>query len=120
VKTNESKIQVAIMQYLESALPSFIRAAHVPNGGRRDSITGAKLKREGVKAGFPDIVLIRDGGSCALIEVKASKGRLSDVQKDWADWAGHNAVPYAVCRSIGDVQTFLLDLNIPLKARVQI
>lgn len=120
MKQDESKIQVAIMQYLETALPSFIRAAHVPNGGRRDRITGSRLKREGVKAGFPDIVLIRDGGSCALIEVKADKGRLSDVQKDWAEWAGLNAIPYAVCRSVGDVQSFLLDLNIPLKAKVQV
>lgn len=29
-----------------------------PNGGKRDVITAAKLKREGVKAGAPDIVVV--------------------------------------------------------------
>ena len=30
---------------------------HIPNGGRRDAITGARLKAEGVVAGVPDIFL---------------------------------------------------------------
>ena len=29
----------------------------VPNGGRRDAVTGARLKAEGVKAGVPDVWL---------------------------------------------------------------
>lgn len=119
MKHDESKIQVAIMRYLDAALPPYIRAIHVPNGGKRDAVTGAKLKREGVKAGFPDILLIKEGGSCALIEVKAGKGRLSEPQKEWSDWFGVRSVPYAVCRGVGDTEAFLLDLNIPLKAKVQ-
>lgn len=115
---DESKIQVAIMRFLNAALPPYIRAIHVPNGGKRDAVTGAKLKREGTKAGFPDILLIKEGGSCAVIEVKTNAGRLTDTQKEWGDWFGIRSVPYAVCRSVGDVEAFLLDLNIPLKAKV--
>ena len=29
----------------------------IPNGGRRDAVTGARLKAEGVQAGIPDIFL---------------------------------------------------------------
>lgn len=34
---------------------------HVPNGGRRDKATGAKLKGMGVVAGYPDIMVFASG-----------------------------------------------------------
>jgi hypothetical protein len=113
---SESQIQSAIMRFLDLALPGSYRAFAVPNGGRRDKITGAILKREGVKAGVPDIILVRDGGSVAFLEVKTPKGSLSPAQKDFRDWCGANSVPWGVVRNVGDVQAFLTDLNVPLKA----
>ena len=113
----EHGIQAAIMRYLDMALPASYRAFAVPNGGKRDKITGAILKREGVKAGVPDIVIVRNGGFVAFIEVKTQAGRLSNSQVDWRDWCGANSVPYAVVRSIGDVQAALLDWGVALKAR---
>lgn len=113
----EHGIQAAIMRYLDTALPASYRAFAVPNGGKRDKITGAILKREGVKAGVPDIVIVRNGGFVAFIEVKTQAGRLSNSQVEWRDWCGANSVPYAVVRSIGDVQAALLDWGVTLKAR---
>lgn len=119
MKRDESKIQIAIMDYLNRALPANYRAIHVPNGGRRDAITGARLKREGVKAGFPDIQIIRnDDGYSAFIEVKTAKGALSPAQKEWRDWFERGQAAYAVVRDIEDVEAFLIDQNIPLKTRL--
>lgn len=114
---SEHQIQVAIMRYLDEALPASYRAFAVPNGGNRDKITGAILKAEGVKAGAPDIVIVRNGGAVAFMEVKTSAGRLSNTQVEWRDWCGTNSVPYAVVRSIGDVQAALVDWAVPIKAR---
>ncbi len=114
----EMQIHKAIMSFLDSALPSTVRAFHPANGGRRDAKTGAMLKALGVKAGVADIVLVRQGGVMAFIEVKAGKGSSSPAQKEWQDWCGENGVPYAVVRSIGDVQAVLTDWNIELRGQV--
>ena len=117
-RQDEHGIQVAIMQFLDRALPSSCYAFAVPNGGKRDRITGAILKREGVKAGVADIIVMRNPGLCALIEVKTVKGSLSNSQKAFRDWCAANGFPYAVVRGIGDVQAALLDWGVPLKMRV--
>lgn len=56
-----------------------------PNGGKRDIGTARKLKREGVKAGIPDfIVLIPNAFYCGLlIEFKRPDGK-GVVSKDQA------------------------------------
>lgn len=66
----------------------------IPNGGKRDAGTAARMKAEGVRAGVPDIFLpapvvrINHGDNSALwhglfIEMKVGKGKLSDEQKEW-------------------------------------
>lgn len=58
----------------------------IPNGGKRDIRTAAKLKAEGVKPGVPDIFLpVAKGGFHGLyIELKRRKGgTLSKAQEAW-------------------------------------
>lgn len=117
-RQDEHGIQAAIMQFLDRALPSSCYAFAVPNGGKRNAVTGAILKREGVKAGVADIIVMRNPGLCALIEVKTAKGSLSNSQKAFRDWCAANGFPYAVVRGIGDVQAALLDWGVPLKMQV--
>ena len=49
---------------------------HIPNGGRRDKIAGARLKAEGVVAGVPDVFLAspRQGVHGLYIEMKRQRG----------------------------------------------
>lgn len=54
-------------------------SAHVPNEGRRDPRTGKRLRGEGMRAGFPDLIVIGRGNT-AYLEVKAPGGRLSQRQ----------------------------------------
>ena len=64
-------------------------AFHPANGGWRSSVEAAILKGMGVKAGVPDIIAIKDA-RCYALELKASGGRLSPVQRD-----AHAALPGA-------------------------
>jgi len=70
MKQEEHQLQVAVAAFLDVALPRSVRAIHVPNGGKRDAKTGARLKREGVKAGVADFVIFMRGGVCALLPVR--------------------------------------------------
>jgi hypothetical protein len=63
-----------------------VRVVASANGGKRTLLEGAKLKRMGVAAGFPDLFIpIASGGYHGLmIEMKrANGGKVSDLQKDW-------------------------------------
>lgn len=57
----------------------------VPNGGKRDVVTAARLKAEGVKAGVPDVVLTvaRNGYHGFYLELKVGKNKTSAEQDAW-------------------------------------
>ena len=58
---------------------------HIPNGGTRNKIEAANLKRQGVKAGVPDIHLpvARGKFNGLYIELKAGNNKPSKEQKEW-------------------------------------
>lgn len=115
MKTDEHKIQASIVAYLDRVLPPYVRAVAVSNKPR-SAIQGAMEKARGARKGFPDLLLIREQGLCGAIEVKAEGGKLSPEQKEWRDWFARNAVPYAVVRSIDDVQQTLAEWQVKTKA----
>jgi len=57
----------------------------IPNGGLRSKAVAAKLKAEGVKAGYPDMALNVPRGPYhgLFIELKSEKGRVSPLQSEW-------------------------------------
>lgn len=79
---SEAHEQIAVVNYCDIlGIPVF----HVPNGGIRNKIEAANLKRQGVKAGVPDLVIpcARCGYHGLYIEMKTKTGRISDKQKEW-------------------------------------
>ena len=57
---SESEEQIALFEWAElhkNRYRGLELMFHVPNGGARSKSEGARLKREGVKAGVPDIFL---------------------------------------------------------------
>lgn len=86
----------------------------VPNGGRRDKVTGGKLKDEGVLAGVADmILLVSNGGYSSLcIEMKTPDGIQRDTQKLWQKEVEAAGSKYVICRSIDD---FMSEVNGYLK-----
>ena len=60
ITPTEHEEQVALFQWAaanEAQYPSLAMLAAIPNGGYRPMTTAAMLKAEGVKAGYPDILL---------------------------------------------------------------
>ena len=77
----------------------------VPNGGRRDAVTGAKLKAEGVLAGVADLILLKSNANygALLIEMKTRTGRQRESQKQWQNIVSADGeYKYVVCRSFDD------------------
>lgn len=72
---------------------------HVPNGGKRDKATAAVLKRQGVKAGVPDIMLpaARAGYHGLYIELKAGENTTTKKQKEWLEYLRQQGYYTAVC-----------------------
>lgn len=79
-------IKWALMQ--SNLYPELNRLLHIPNGGSRHPAEAAKLKRMGVRAGVPDLLLPFPKGECAglWIEMKTNTGRPTAAQMDWIEW----------------------------------
>jgi len=64
---------------------------HVPNGGSRDRREASNLKRQGVRAGIPDVLVfshapLRPDARGVAIELKRERGgRTSAEQRAWLD-----------------------------------
>ena len=72
---SEAQIQRAIIDAMRWR---GVLAVHVPNAGKRSAVAGRRLKGEGMRPGFPDLLLYAHGVH-ALIEVKRPGYRPSDV-----------------------------------------
>ena len=80
----EHEEQVTLFTWFRMRYAGMLMYA-IPNGGARSSITGARLRDEGVLAGVPDIFLpCPSGGKHGLyIEMKRQKGgSLESSQED--------------------------------------
>lgn len=102
----EHRIQSACVKWFRLKYPNMLHNLFaVPNGGRRDCITGGKLKEEGVLAGVADLILLksnRDYGAL-LIEMKTAKGIQRDSQIKWQKMiCADNEYKYVICRSTDD------------------
>jgi hypothetical protein len=120
----EQQLQISVARFLDLALrPPTIWTAFPAGGGGR--MRGAFLKAMGLKAGWPDLLVIhprRTGpmgsNACTLlgIELKAARGRASPAQlamcKAFEDAGGD----LFIARSIDEVEGFLRGVGIPLHA----
>jgi hypothetical protein len=76
----ERELQCGVAEYLRWRAFPDAWWSHFPAGEVRDAATGALLQRMGMKAGTPDVLLLR-GGKLHGLELKAGdRGRLSAAQ----------------------------------------
>ena len=73
------------------------RFTHFPSGELRNKITAARLKRMGVKPGWPDFILLSPASVAHFLELKRRGERLSDSQDEFADWCAAHGYPFACC-----------------------
>ncbi|MCQ2608742.1 MAG: VRR-NUC domain-containing protein [Bacteroidales bacterium] len=104
----ESTLQCNCVKWFKLQYPKLLLFA-VPNGGNRDAITGAILKKEGVLAGVADLFLdhASQGFHGLRIEMKTEKGRQSESQKEYQRRCEENGYKYVVCRSFDEFTTII-------------
>lgn len=111
----ESRMQHSCLQWFRFQYPFLSRLLFsVPNGGKRDSKTGAMMKHEGCIRGVADLILLvpKKGYASLCIEMKTPKGKQSDEQKVWQHDAERANNKYVVCRSL---EEFMNEVNSYLK-----
>lgn len=114
----EHQLQVQCVKWFSQAHPELKgRLFAVPNGGRRDRATGARLKEEGVIAGVADLILLKTNSlhGALLIEMKTAErnSRQSAAQKEWQHAVtSEDEYKYIVVRSL---ETFIAAVEDYLK-----
>jgi len=100
----ESQEQQALFSWArmqECVWPELALLVHVPNGGLRNMPEAVRFKAEGVRKGFPDIMLpVARGGFHALaIELKRLRGgKVSQEQREWLDALTSQGWRAVVCK----------------------
>jgi|SRR3982750_828967 len=128
IQPTESQIQMAIIQWANiTKVPinsEYYRMRNMyigeflvkfANEGKRSYMLGKKMKKEGLKSGFPDLCLFLPTfkqsintdylyiSECALlIEVKSKLGKLSKKQINTIDFFKNMPYPIKVVRSVDE------------------
>ena len=108
---SEHQVQASIVAYLRTVLPRGYRVIAVANKPR-SAVQGRLEKQRGALKGCPDLLLVRQDGYTAFLEVKHGKGRLSPEQAEFGEWLVNGGGEFAVIRSIDDARSVLAALNI--------
>jgi hypothetical protein len=76
----------------------------IPNGGSRNKLEAINLKRQGVKRGVADVLLLipRCGFASLCLEFKTKTGKQSDDQKEFQEQAENCGSKYVIVRSVKD------------------
>jgi len=100
----EASEQAALFErlaYNRKRYPESELLFHIPNGGKRDKREAAYMKKQGVKAGVPDLCLpvARGGFHGLFIELKVGKNEPTEKQRWWLDNLRHRGYAVCVCYS---------------------
>lgn len=95
-KSSETAEQQAVIEY---CFYNRILIFAIPNGGSRNKLEAVKLKREGVKAGVPDLFVpvARRGFHGLFIEMKYGKNKTTAKQDEWLNDLNREGYLAKVC-----------------------
>lgn len=113
MKEIEHAQQVALFQWAEISkrnMPELDMLMAIPLGGKRHIKVAQKLKKEGAKSGYPDIVLnvARKGYNNLFIEMKANKNKPTQNQLEWHEKLRYYGSKVVVCYSSQEAQQEIL------------
>jgi len=76
----------------------------IPNGGSRHAAEAKNLKRQGVKPGVADVILLvpKKGYASLCIEFKTGKGKQSKSQIEFQKQAERCGSKYVIVRSVSE------------------
>lgn len=86
-------------EFVKGKYPEVRLLYHIPNGGSRNKLEAEHLRRQGVKAGVPDLCLPVPRGRYhgLYIELKAKDNTPTQKQKDWLADLDAQGYKTAVC-----------------------
>lgn len=98
-EATEQERLISWTQYQYNEYPELKLIFHIPNGGSRNTLEAANLKRQGVKAGVPDLCLpvARQNYHGLYIEMKWGKNKTTENQKWWLQALQSQGYKTAVC-----------------------
>jgi hypothetical protein len=117
---SEHAEQVAIFEWADlnmATYPQLENLFAIPNGGQREHRTGAMLKREGVRAGVPDMMLAYPCGNYhgLFIELKRRDGgKVSPTQTEWINRlnkAGYLTIVAYCAKEAVQIITYYLNMQ---------
>lgn len=111
---DEETIHVSVLEWLRLVLPGAL-VVHVPNGGSRDVREAVKLKRMGVVAGIPDLIVFMDGAFAFALEIKTQAGKLSAEQLGVHTVMRRLGFKIAVVRGIEEARAALAAWGVPTR-----
>ena len=101
----ESRIQQGCVRWFRLQYPEYAGLLYaIPNGGKRNAVTGAILKAEGALAGVADIFLSVPNRFYhgLYIEMKKPKGRQQESQKLFQQAVESQGYKYSLCYSLDE------------------
>ena len=113
----EHDIQVQIVAYLDLALPADQRIVSVSNNPR-SQVTGGREKARGMRAGFPDLILV--GRITGLLEVKRPGQRVRPNQVEWGMFCCGAGMNHAVVHSTWEAIEVISRWGVKLSDRVHL
>ena len=111
---SEDDLQRQVILMLKTRLLPDTLYHHSPNEGVRKVQFKMKLKSMGTRFGWPDLEIFAPGhetvsskNETLFVELKLNKGKLSPNQVSIRDSLISAGFPWALCRSVEEVETFL-------------
>ena len=102
IAMRESEEQIELARRLDSAGLAWFA---IPNGGSRDVREARNLKRQGVKTGVPDLVILTPAEHAprgVALELKRADGSIRDVRPEqWAWLARFEAAGFTAVVGLG-------------------
>jgi hypothetical protein len=107
--TNEDRLQAACVKWFRLQYPQHVIFA-IPNGGNRNAVTGAMLKRTGVLAGVADLCVLHANKHHhgLYVELKVGRNKQTGTQIDFQQACYREGYAYTVLNNIDD---FMLVIN---------
>lgn len=105
ISASESVIQSSYISWLNIQHPKIAEVtAAIPNGGKREARYGSRLKKEGLKKGFPDVGVFSSRGKYhgLFIEFKSKKGTVRNEQSVVMGRLKNEGYLCEVCRSLDE------------------
>jgi len=103
---SEHDLQSELVEHLEKVPDMYVFA--IPNAGFRTLRMGARMKREGMRAGMADLGVMMPAGRIGWLELKrAKRSQQSIQQKAFQQRCLRLGHPYAIVKSLDEAKKIL-------------